>query len=442
MNKKLLIGIGVGLIVIILIVLGISLFSGTKDNTTTGTDNSTSGQQVTLEYWGLWEPESVMQPLIDKYQQQNPNVTVKYTQKSFTQYEENLYTRLTEGSTAGTPAPDIFRIHNTWLSKYQSSLTPAPQSTISASTLQQNYYPSALDDFVGTDGQVYAVPLEIDGLALFYNKQLFAQENLSEPPATWDAVIETAKQLTKTDANGNITQAGLAMGSAKNIKHSADILSLLMVQNGVDIISDNNMEMNITDERAISSLEFYTDFVEVHKTWSVDMESDLEAFYTGKLAMMIAPSWATFDILNSNSTIEFGIVPTPILGTSQVYYGHYWGEAVSLSSAHPAEAWDFIMYLSQEEQLKELYSNSSQIRAFGEPYALQSMSDQLTGEPYVDAVMQMAPYFKAWKKGEETYVNESFDTAINSVIEGGNDAASALSSAQKRINDKLATSIK
>lgn len=443
MNKKLLIGIGAGLIVIILIILGLSIFSKNKSKSTTNSDhNDSTGQQVTLEYWGLWEPESVMQPLIDKYHQQNPNVTVKYTQKSFTQYEENLYTRLTEGSTSGTPAPDIFRIHNTWLSKYQSTLTPAPQSLISASTLQQNYYPAVLNDFVGTDGQVYALPLEIDGLALFYNKQLFTQEKLSEPPATWDAVIETAKKLTKTDANGNITQAGLAMGSAKNIQHSADILSLLMVQNGVDIMSDNNMEINLTDDRAISSLEFYTDFVKVHKTWSVDMESDLEAFYTGKLAMMIAPSWATFDILNSNSTIEFGIVPTPILGTSQVYYGHYWGEAVSKSSSHPVEAWKFIMYLSQEEQLKDLYSNSSQIRAFGEPYPLQSMSAQLEGEPYVSAIMKMAPYFKTWKKGEEAYVNESFDTAINSVVEGGNDAASALTSAQTRINNKLATSIK
>jgi len=435
MSKRTMLIIGGAVIVLILIIIiAIAISKGSdKPNS----NNSETTGTVVLEYWGLWEPESVMQPLIDKYQAKNPNVTIKYTQKSFTQYEENLNTRLTEGSITGSPAPDIFRINNTWLSKYQSKLYPAPSGTIAISSIQQDFYPTVINDFIGTDGQVYALPMEIDGLALYYNKQIFAQAGLVEPPATWDAVISTAKQLTKKDSNGVITQAGLAVGTSKNIKHSADILSLLMLQNGVDVINSTNNQMSITGDRAISSLEFYTDFVNVHETWSEDLRLDLEMFYTGKLAMMIAPSWTTFDILNSNSTIEFGIVPTPILGTTEIYYGHYWGEAVSANSARPDIAWDFINFLNQEEQLKELYSNSSQIRAFGEPYSRVSMGSLLQNEPYVGSIIRMAPYFKSWKKGDENYVNESFDTAINAVVSGGVEAASALTTAETRINEKL-----
>jgi len=439
MNRKTMLIIGGVVIVVILIIIMAVAISG-NDKTPTS-NNGSSNETITLEYWGLWEPESVMQPIIDKYQAQNPNVIIKYTQKSFTQYEENLNTRLTEGSITGSPAPDIFRINNTWLSKYQNKLYPAPSNIVAISSIQQDFYPTVINDFIGTDGQVYALPMEIDGLALYYNKQIFKQAGLIEPPATWDAVITTAKQLTKKDSNGVITQAGIALGTSKNIKHSADILSLLMLQNGADIINTTNNQMNITDDRAISSLEFYTDFVNVHETWSEDLRSDLEMFYTGKLAMMIAPSWTTFDILNSNSTIEFGLVPTPILGTTEIYYGHYWAEAVSANSARPDIAWDFIKFLNQEEQLKELYSNSSQIRAFGEPYSRVSMASQLQNEPYVSAIMRMAPYFKSWKKGEEAYVNESFDTAINSVVSGGIEAISALTTAQTRINEKLMVSV-
>jgi multiple sugar transport system substrate-binding protein len=435
-RKTMLIIGGVVIVVIIIIIIAVAL-SGKKDSNT----NPEETETIVLEYWGLWEPESVIQPLIDKYQAQNPNVIIKYTQKSFTQYEENLHTRLTEGSVTGSPAPDIFRINNTWLSKYQGKLYPAPSNTVAISTIQQDFYPAVLNDFVGTDGQIYALPMEIDGLALYYNKQIFAQAGLVEPPATWDAVISTAKQLTTKDSGGQITQAGLALGTSRNIKHSADILSLLMLQNGVDVINSTNNQMSITDARAISSLEFYTDFVDVHETWSDDLRVDLEMFYTGKLAMMIAPSWTTFDILNSNSTIEFGLVPTPILGTSEVYYGHYWGEAVSANSARPDVAWDFINFLNQEEQLKELYSNSSQIRAFGEPYSRKSMAGLLQNEPYVGAIIRMAPYFTSWKKGEESFVNESFDTAINSVVSSDTEANSALTTAETRINEKLLVSI-
>lgn len=438
MNKNVIIGIVVGLVVI-LIIVAIIILTNKKD---TNPDGNT--QQVVLEYWGLWEPASVMQPLIDKYQAQHKNVTIKYTQKTYTQYEENLYTRLKEGSITGSPAPDLFRIHNTWLSKYQSSLTPAPQSLITTSSYVTTFYPTAQQSFVGTDAQIYAIPLEVDGLTLYYNKQLFAQEGLVEPPATWDALIETAKKLTKTDSSGKITQAGIAIGTSKNITHSADILSLLMMQNkgNSEIIDATNTQMSISGDQYISALNFYTDFVKVHKTWSTDLPNDLEMFYTGKLAMMIAPSWTTFDIINSNSTVEFGIVPTPIVGTKEVYYGHYWAEAVSKNSANPAVAWDFINFLSQEAQLKEFYSNSSQIRAFGEPYSRKSMSTLLVNEPYVGAVMEMAPNLQSWKKGEEAFVNEAFNTAITAVVENNVEPSSALLEAQKRINEKLATSIK
>lgn len=440
MNKRTILIIGGVLLVIIIAVLLITSFRKDSDDTSTG-GGSLNGAPVVLEYWGLWEPESVMQPLIAKYQQTNPNVTIKYTQKSFTQYEENAYTRVKEGSVTGSPAPDILRIHNTWLSKFRPYLSPAPSNVISLSEYQQTYYPTANKDFVGTDSQIYAIPLEIDGLMLFYNKEIFEAAGFTEPPKTWDSIIETAKVLTKKDGSGKITQAGIAMGSSANIEHSADILSLLFLQNGVDVINDTNTEMNITDARAESSLEFYTDFVAVHDVWSPDMRSDLETFYTGQLAMMIAPSWRAFDILNSNSTVEFGVAPTPILGTSQVYYGSYWGEAVSRNSVNSLQAWDFVKFLSQEAQLKELYSNQSQIRAFGEPYPRQSMSNLLSSDPYLGALMTMAPNLTAWKKGEETFVNEALDTAINQVVEGGLDASEALLQAQKRINDKLATTI-
>ncbi|GAB4157667.1 MAG: ABC transporter substrate-binding protein [Candidatus Dojkabacteria bacterium] len=447
MNRKvLLIGIGV-LGVILLLVIGLWIYTKLKANNTnnnnnnTNTNGSLTKDNITLEYWGLWEPSSVMDSAIAKFTTKYPNIKVKYTQKSFTQYDENSFTRLKEGSTDGSPTPDILRIHNTWLSKYQPYLNPAPASVMTPTQYKSAFYPTAANDFIGTDNQIYAIPLEVDGLALFYNKELLQTVGETEPPTSWDDVIDLAKRLTKTDASGNITQAGLAMGSSNNVKHAADILSLLMLQNGVDVIDDTNKVMNVADELSVTSLEFYTDFVTEHKTWSPDLRSDLEMFYTGKLAMMIAPSWAVFDVLNSNSTIEFGLAPTPIIGGEEVYYGHYWGDTVSKNCKYPLEAWTFIKFLSEEAQLKELYANSSQIRAFGEPYSRVAMNSQLANEPYVGAIMTMAPKFQAWKKGEEAFVNKEFNTAINQVINGGLDSVTALSQAETNINQKLATSI-
>ncbi|KKR05606.1 MAG: Multiple sugar transport system substrate-binding protein [candidate division WS6 bacterium GW2011_GWF2_39_15] len=431
-NQKRLLLIGGGILIVVIV--GIVLFSlagGKKDNNTQQT-------KTTLVYWGLWEPDSAMQSLIDKYEKQNTNVEIQYVQKPFTQYEANLYTRIQQNTIDNTPIPDIVRVNNAWRSKFESLLAPMPDSVMSAATYSSTFYPTALKDFTGSDGYIYAVPLEIDGLTLFYNKKLFNSAGYSEAPTDWDAFIEYAKKMTKKDTNGVITQAGAALGTSKNIKHSADILNLLFLQNAVDIISADGKTVTLSSTRAQSALDFYTAFTTEHQTWSTDLATDLETFYSGKLAMMLAPSWRAFDIINSAPNIEFGLAPVPQLpGNDPVNYAMYWGEAVPKTSPNQAEAWKFIKFLSEPEQMKEMFSNSSQVRAFGEPYSRKDLASEMGSNPYVNPILKMASTMKAWQMGEQGYVEESLRTAINDVIASDTPSDQALREAEERINLKL-----
>ncbi len=434
MNNKNLIIVGIASVVVIIIGLVLYLLIG---------KNNTSTQQVTLVYWGLWEPESVMQPLIDSYEHLHPNVKIQYVQKPYTQYEANLYTRIYQKINDNTPAPDIVRIDDSWLSKYQSVLYPLPSDVMTAADYSNTFYPTAVTDFTGTDGKIYAIPLETDSLALYYNKKLFNAEGISQPPADWDTFIADAKKLTKTDSSGKITQAGAALGTSNNILHAADILNLLLLQNGVVPIDSTNTVVDFSSTRAVTALTFYTNFVKTNKTWSGDLASDLEVFYSGKLAMMFGPSWRAFDIINSNSSLDFAIAPAPQLpGNTPVNYAMYWGEAVPATSPNAKEAWKFIAYLSQPDNMKLLYSNESQIRAFGEPYSRQDLASELSTSTYAAAFITMAPTSIAWKMGEQSYVEDNLRTAINSVVVGGQEPAAALKTAQDSINAKLQEVIK
>lgn len=60
------------------------------------------------------------------------------------------------------------------------------------------------------NGHWYGIPWRFDTRVLLYNKDYFAEAGITAPPATWDEMVETGKKLTKTDAKGNITRAGLA----------------------------------------------------------------------------------------------------------------------------------------------------------------------------------------------------------------------------------------
>ncbi|WKZ30720.1 MAG: sugar ABC transporter substrate-binding protein [Candidatus Dojkabacteria bacterium] len=443
MNKQKWIIIGaVALTVIVGILLIVSFINSGGDNNSNNDnnddDNNNNNSAVVLEYWGLWESEEVMQPLIDEYQDENPNVTIKYTQKSFTQYEENVYTRIEQGSIEGTPAPDIFRMNNTWLPKFQKYLSPVPEAVYSSAEYSDTFYPTAKADLTGTNQNLYAIPLEIDGLALFYNKEILASAGVDAPPTDWDSLIELSKELTVRDGSGQITQAGISMGSADNVVHSADILSLLMLQNGAEINQNFNTEVDLDSDRAVSAMNFYVDFLAEHQTWSADLPNDLEMFYSGKLAMMFGPSWRAFDILNANPRLEFGIATTPIIVDEELYYSMYWAEAVSAKSDNQAEAWKFIGWLSEQAQLKKFYSNSSEVRAFGEPYSRESMGSELADQPYVAAIIEMAPNMTAWKMGEQTYIEQRLRDAITDVAENNVQAEQALFEAEEDINERLA----
>jgi len=156
MNKnKFLFIAGIATVVIIVLIVIIVIININRNNSDdNGSNNSSNDNDIVLQYWGLWEPEDVMQPLIDEYEADNPGVTILYTQKSFTQYEQNAYTRLVEGATNDSPAPDILRINNSWLPKFQDYLYAMPSSVMSTDQYEEYFYPTAVDDFTGSDLQI------------------------------------------------------------------------------------------------------------------------------------------------------------------------------------------------------------------------------------------------------------------------------------------------
>jgi len=404
-------------------------------------DNNNNVKNVELVYWGLWEPSSVMQPLIDEYESTHPGVNILYSQQTFSNYEGRLFTRLQQSSSSTEPAPDIFRIHNTWVPKYYKYLSPLPEKVMSRETYSQTFYPTALSDFTAKDGKLYAIPLEIDGLVLFYNKQLLVDAGFSEPPADWDSLIDLAHKLTKKDSSGKITQAGLAIGTSRNILHASEIFSFLLLQEGVELIDSTRTNVTLNTTKVESVLNTYTGFATGKQAvWSSDLRYDLEMFYSGKLGMMIAPSWRAFDVILSSPTIEFGMAKLPQLGANQqeVYYSTYWGEAVNKSSDNTEVAWDFINFLAQKENQMTKFSNESKIRAFGEPYSLVELNSSMSENSYLTAIAEMAPYMKSWQMGDETIVKQTLNQLITSVVEDGQDPATALKNAQEDINDQLA----
>lgn len=381
-----------------------------------------------ITWWGLWEPESTVKPLIDEYQKDHPNVKITYVQQSPREYRERLQTALSQGK-----GPDIFRLHNSWIPMFRTDLSPVPASVFSAQSFESTFYPAARSDLkVGAN--YAAIPLMYDGLAMFINDDLF--ESAGEaPPKTWDDLRSVAQILTKCDtANGfcapgaKILVSGAALGTADNVDHWQDILATLMLQNNVNLNAPSG-------KSAEDALSFYTIFVREDHMWDSTLPASTFQFASGKVGIYFAPSWRVFDILAQNPQLKFSIHPIPQLpvdssrGEQPAAWATYWAEGVNKKSPRAAAAWEFLKFLSTPKSLQKLYGNAvASGRAFGEIYPRTDMADSLKDSPYVAAFVQQAPIARSWYLASGTWDGSSglnsrlstyFADAVNLTLQSG-----------------------
>ncbi|MEK9147269.1 MAG: extracellular solute-binding protein [Patescibacteria group bacterium] len=372
-------------------------------------------EQITLEYWGLWESPTVMTVLINDYKATHPNINISYKKRAREQYRETLEAQIQTGK-----GPDIFRFHNTWTPMLKEELAPAPASIIPSSDFKKDFYSVANSD-LKIAGKVVGVPLGLDGLALYYNEDIFKAAGITKPPATWTEFAQTAAKLTVRDTAGNIRTAGAAIGTASNVDHFSDIAAVMIMQNGGELKSP-------TDKQSIDAVDYYTKFAKgQNRVWDETMPASTVAFAGGNLAMYFGPSWRAIEFKNANPLLKFKTVPIPQLEGGKVTWASYWAEGVSTGSAHQQEAWKFLKYLSSEEVLVKFYSEAAKSpgRFFGEPYPRVTMAAKLATDPIVGAYISQAPFARSFPMATRTFDNglndqiiKAYEDAINSIGKG------------------------
>ncbi len=386
-------------------------------------------QEVTLRYWGLWESPNVMQTVINDWQKEHPHIKIEYVQQSPKEYRERLQSAL-----ARKEGPDVFRFHITWVPMLKNELEAVPPEVMSATDFEKNFYPVAKEN-LRSGSSFLGLPLHIDTLALFYNRQIF-QAAGKTPPTSWDQLRQTALDLTIRDESGRIQTAGVALGTTVNVEHWSDILGLMMLQNGVDLSRPSS---NLAED----ALTYFTIFNNIDRVWDETLPSSTVAFATGKVAMFFGYSWDVFEIKNLNPNLDFGIVPVPQLAGEEVNWASFWVEGVAKKSEHKKEAWEFMKFLSSPQTLQKLYQSQAQTRLFGELYPQVGMANLLTTNSLIAPFINQAPKAKTWYLCSRTFDNglndrmiKYFEDAVNSV-NAGKDTKEALSITEQGVSQLL-----
>ncbi len=400
------------LVFILAVVLGI-LFWIYGNNFLENTTKTPSGP-ITLTFLGLSEDERAYKPIFDAYHNLHPNVSIKFISQDAINYRSRLQAQIEAGK-----APDIVKIHDSWIQMFKNDLAPAPNDVFTTDEFNQTFYPIASKTLI-FDNKILAVPEDLDGIVLYINQDILTAAGLT-PPTNWVDFIDDARKTTVKDTSGQIQTAGAALGTTTNVDFWPEILGLLFLQQ-----PSSNL-VNPASDAGVQVLQFYTSFVTNpnNKVWDVTLPSSTTMFSQGKLTFYFAPYYQASQILAANPNLHFKAVPVPQLPGKQVAWGEFWSFGVSATSAHPEEAWNFLKYLDSAAALQQIRSNKFQLGISGGPYPRVDMLNQQLNDPIYGAFVSQGSYYQDWFLNSNTSdagINDEmiglFKTAVDHVLQG------------------------
>ena len=430
---------------------------------------------LSLEIWGSMDSRDALNEIFDSYKKLNPNITsITYKKIATDTYKKELVDALASGQ-----GPDIFLMNNTWLPSFKDKIVEAPvdQSVLDEQKFRSNFVDVVANDFID-NGKMYAVPLSVNSLGLYYNKDLFNEAGITAPPTDWNQFIDDVRKLTRVDSTGEIVRSGAAIGTAYNINRSTDILNLIMLQNGTNMIDERgrvgfNGSATLNDKTVFpgeDAFNFYTQFAtssSPNYTWNPSQHYSIDAFSEGHTAMMFNYSWHMATVLDKSPKLNFAVASVPqFSGTPKVNFANYWAFGVaknkipnvSKNSATPvsndvrvAEAWRFLTYLTTKPDGTFVASTSSTglgktfsadfdpaknyLEHTGEPSARRDIIETQKNDPQIGVFAADNLIDKSWKESDPESIESIFAEMIDRVNKGQSSVSDALKTAAMRIQN-------
>ena len=375
----------VGIVAVIIVVRESHLFSKEEE-------------PIFISYVGLWDPD-IINPLKVEFQRQNPDVTIEYEQKNPELYFETLKNLIASETT-----PDIFWWHSGWGPLLKNDLASLPEDILSSEKYKETYYPVTEGD-AKIGGSFRGIPLEVDGLALIYNKKLFAEKKFKKPPKTWSELERVyVPALNVYVKKKGLVRPAIALGTANNISNFSEILGLMFLQNGAKFVQSNDISLNKSisiegENLGQKALKFYSDFVP--QVWDRARPNSIRAFSKGEVAMIILPanklSSLQSQIKATGNKVKFEVanVPQPPEVTP-VTWGSYWLSGVSQKSFYQRESWEFIKFLGEPENLRKIFNKEKEFRGIGRPYPRIDMETELRSDKLLSPYVAQAKFAKSW----------------------------------------------
>jgi multiple sugar transport system substrate-binding protein len=368
---------------------------------TTG-DGGGDGGDVTIEFAQWWEPElpdGEFRALIDKFEEANPEITVKLVSGPYASTKEQLFA----GAASGT-MPDVVGLDGAWVNDFASQGVIAD---LTALMEENDYDDSQLATQIQVDDSTYMIPVVNFVYPMFTNDDLLAQAGVDAPPTTRTEFADAAAKVSALGGDVSGWVLPLSLEAPNGVQN--DVMSWVWASGG-SMLKDG--QPDLTNDDVTSAVEYigglWDDGVIASGSFTMKEQDKVEEFTNGRAGMMI-DSLAHINLIReTNPDLKFSISALPAEdgydGERGIPYAS-WGIGVAENSEHKDAAFKLVSFLMSEETNSELSTmanafpgNSESVPGFVEDdelfkkafeiYQAGYPANEFTGLPVAEELMR------------------------------------------------------
>lgn len=329
--------------------------SGKDTDTAKSSEKGSDEEKVELTIWETSRNKDDWYTSMEKkFLEEHPNITLNKVVKEGDPGNE-FYQAVASGT-----APGLVNCSFTMMDSYITSGILEPLNQYTDKWDEWGNFTKEYVDMFTKDGKVYGVPNQVAPMLFGYNKALFEEAGIKEPPKTWDEAVEVAKKINDPDNQ----VAGYATLAAEWTEW---FFQYYVWQAGGDLTKENEdgtAELTFTDPAVIKAAEYYQKL----KSEGV-LQSDLTLkfsdlvtnFGLGKIGMMpFAGDWVSEAITKGIDPDDIGLCLPPAGPSGKqttAIGGDCWVINAKADQAKKDAAWEYIKYYTGKDYRASYYEN-------------------------------------------------------------------------------------
>ena len=376
--------------------------------------------RTVVVFWQFFPTEQV-QPVLDEFMKQNPDIEVRMEQLTWQSGLEKITASVAAGN-----APDLCELGSTWFPAFAHEGALADWSD-SAAALE-----SSLTgwDMVRVNGKTYGLPWLVGTRALFWNKELFARAGIdtTRGPATWAELTDAARRVHLLGDG----VAGWGANAGERYVLFKKVMPFAWGAGGQLLTPDGTASAFDSPENVAGVMQYLA----LAKLGRMDRQEQIDdAFLAGKVGATISGSWLLRKAPKQAPALRFGVslVPPPAAdrGTPASFLG---GELlVSFARAkHHDAAWRLAKFLVAKDAALTVATVNQAVQpaavgAIDAPFYANDPHQRALLEQLATAVP--TPNHPAWLDMEAAIEDE-----VEKALYGKVTAAEAVTAASARID--------